>query len=103
MNADERRSQNAELSYWARLVAMKSELLEVFLMQDCDAHARSVLLAAIDKPPTGLEHREFTFNRFNVVLDYLRQEAVIDDELHPADGEIRVPLEELRRQLEKIA
>lgn len=82
---------------------MKNELLEVFLVEDCDAHARTVLLAAIDKPPTGLERREFTFNRFNFVLENLLQEAVIDDELHPADGEIRVPLEELRCRLERIA
>lgn len=71
---------------------MSDELLKLFLEEDCDRHAQSVLLTAIrDKNGTAAVE-DFTFNRFNVRLDFIADVAVIDDELNPADGECRLPL-----------
>lgn len=71
---------------------MNNELLEMFMQEDCDQHAKSVLLASISAK-TGTDGREdFTFNRFNVRLDFSTSEAVIDDDLNPSDGECRLSL-----------
>ena len=82
------------------MIEMKSNLLEVFLEEDCDGHARSALLAALDMRPTALDRQEFSFNRFNAVLDFVGQQAVIDDELNPEDGEFVVAIDEFRRRVE---
>jgi hypothetical protein len=71
---------------------MNDELLELFIKEDCDQHAQSLLLAAI-KAKTGTDGVEdFTFNRFNVRLDFGTCEAAIDDDLNPDYGECRLPL-----------
>lgn len=72
---------------------MNTELLELFIKEDCDQHAQSVLLAAIEAKSGTAAVEDFTFNRFNVRLDFNADEAVIDDELNPADGECRLPLD----------
>lgn len=71
---------------------MNEELLEVFLKEDCDKHAQSVLLTAIRAKGGTAVVEDFTFNRFNVRLDFSADEAVVDDDLNPADGECRLPL-----------
>jgi|UniRef100_UPI00378377CB hypothetical protein len=71
---------------------MNDELLELFIKEDCDQHAQSVLLSAI-KEKTGTDGIEdFTFNRFNIRLDFGTNQVVIDDDLNPSDGECRLPL-----------
>lgn len=72
---------------------MNEELLELFLEEDCDQHAQSVLLNAIKAKVDTDGSEDFTFNRFNVRLDFGAREAVIDDDLNPADGEFRLSLE----------
>lgn len=73
---------------------MNKEILDVFLSEDCDKHAQKLLLYAI-KTKSGTGGTEnFTFNRFNVRLNYALNEAVIDDEINPGDGEFRLPLGE---------
>ena len=37
---------------------------------------------------------EFTFNRFNIRLDFGTNQVVIDDELNPADGECILPMKQ---------
>ena len=71
---------------------MNDELLELFIKEDCDQHAQSVLLSAISAKTDTACIEDFTFNRFNVRLDFGVEEAVIDDDLNPADGEYRLPL-----------
>jgi len=72
---------------------MNDELLELFIKEDCDQHAQAVLLTSI-RAKTGTDGTEdFTFNRFNVRLDFGNKEAVIDDDLNPVDGECRIPIE----------
>jgi hypothetical protein len=74
----------------------------MFLKEECELHVQSLLIAAIDTRSAATERQEFGFNRFNVVLDFVRHQAVIDDELNPADGECRVSLDEFRRRLMRI-
>ena len=71
---------------------MNDQLLKLFIKEDCDQHAQAVLLASI-RAKTGTDGTEdFTFNRFNVRLDF-SSEAVIDDDLNPGDGECRIPIQ----------
>ena len=71
---------------------MNDKLLEVFLKEDCDSHAQSVLLTSI-RAKTGTDGIEdFTFNRFNIRLNFGTNQAVIDDELNPADSECSLPI-----------
>lgn len=72
---------------------MNDQLLKLFIKEDCDQHAQAVLLASI-RAKTGTDGTEdFTFNRFNVRLDFSSEEAVIDDDLNPGDGECRIPIQ----------
>jgi len=72
---------------------MNDELLELFITEDCDQHAKSILLASI-KAKTGTDGIEdFTFNRFNVRLDFSANQVLIDDDLNPDDGECRLQLD----------
>jgi hypothetical protein len=80
---------------------MSDELFELFLREDCDKHAQSVLLSMIDANSDAKGTEKFTFNRFNVLLDFEHKEAVIDDELNPSDGECRIPLEIFKSRIEE--
>jgi hypothetical protein len=81
---------------------MKNELMELFIKEDCDRHAQTVLLSAI-KAKSGTEAVEdFTFNRFNVRLDFSANEAVVDDDLNPADGECRLPLHDFAARVAAV-
>jgi hypothetical protein len=72
---------------------MNEELFELFLKEDCDQHAQAVLLASIQARIGTSAVEDFTFNRFNICLDFGKNEAVIDDDLNPGDGECRLPIE----------
>lgn len=73
---------------------MSENLLKLFLDEDCDKHAQSVLLAAIKikRGTDGIE--DFTFNRFNVRLDFANDLAMIDDDLNPDYGERKLSLDD---------
>jgi len=73
---------------------MSEDLLKLFLDEDCDQHAQSVLLETIKtkRGTDGIE--DFTFNRFNVRLDFANDQAAIDDDLNPDYGERRLSLNE---------
>lgn len=83
---------------------MASHLLQEFLSQDCDAAIKQKLLDEIAEHGAARVDvvREYTFNRFNVHLDFQKQEAVIDDELDvSADGSCRLSLDEFAAALGK--
>jgi len=82
---------------------MNEELLELFLKEDCDQHAQTVLLTAIRAKGGTAVVEDFTFNRFNVRLDFIANEAVIDDDLNPADGECRLPLTSFSERVVAVA
>jgi hypothetical protein len=60
-------------------------LVEEFFAEECNEYVRGVLLDEASRRTSG--SRYFTFNRFNVRLNFDSASAVIDDELNP-------PLEE---------
>jgi hypothetical protein len=71
---------------------MNEDLLKLFLDQDCDQHVQSAILETI-KTKTGTDGIEdFTFNRFNVHLDFANDQAAIDDDLNPDYDECRLSL-----------
>jgi hypothetical protein len=81
---------------------MNDELLEMFIEEDCDQHAKSVLLASIRAKAGTNGKEDFTFNRFNVRLDFGASEAVIDDDLNPDDGECRLPLANFAERVQAV-
>jgi hypothetical protein len=74
---------------------MNENLLDLFLQEDCDSYVRSLILASIRGKSSTMVVEEFTFNRFNLLLDFGTNTAVINDELNPSYGEYRLPLQEL--------
>lgn len=71
---------------------MSEDLLKLFLSEECDEHVQRVLLTAIraKKGTDGAE--DFTFNRFDVRLDFASDHVIIVDDLNPDYGEHRLPL-----------
>jgi hypothetical protein len=72
------------------------DLLDQFLEHEADDTARSTLLSAVREPVLGRKY--FTFNAFNVLLDFERSLAVVEDELDPTASEA-VDLVEFTRRL----
>lgn len=60
-------------------------LSDEFFAEECDDHVRAVLLNERSRRESG--SRYFTFNRFNVKLDFDSATAIIEDELDPASNE----------------
>ena len=51
-------------------MTMHNELLELFLKEDCDEYAQRDLLTAIEAKWATNGVEDFTFNRFNIRLDF---------------------------------
>jgi hypothetical protein len=82
---------------------MNVKLLDIFLSEDGDAHARRKLLDSIrEQRTTGAPLvREFNFNRFNVTLDFeTKQVSLQDDMTTGPEGECRFGLEEFEKALQ---
>lgn len=82
------------------------DLLKQFLAQDCDAYVRLTLLNEITRQmaANSVVVREFTFNRFNIVLNFGRQDVEIDDELDTGPGgSCSVTISEFSAALRDIA
>lgn len=64
---------------------MSKRLLQQFLDEDADSYVRQNLLAAISygKSSKARFLQEFSFNRFNVSLNFGEGEVVVDDEWTP--------------------
>lgn len=83
---------------------MHTELLNIFLSEDGDAHARHKLLNAIrEQKATGAPMvRKFTFNRFNVTLDFEANNVSLQDDLTvEPQGEYKLSLDEFENALQK--
>jgi hypothetical protein len=83
---------------------MNAELLNTFLSEDGDAHSRQKLLDAIRKqrPPGAPMVREFTFNRFNVTLDFEGKQVSLQDDLTVGpQGEYKLSLDEFEKALQE--
>lgn len=64
------------------------QLLDAFISQDCDAAVRQKLLEALEhRVETSFGRvREFTFNRFNIILDFENEQVIIEDDLDTSDS-----------------
>jgi hypothetical protein len=85
---------------------MNTKLLDTFLSEDGDAYARHKLLDAIRKQrATGTPLvSKFTFNRFNVTLDYEAKTVSLQDDLAvDPDGEYNFKLDEFEKAVIRIA
>jgi hypothetical protein len=82
---------------------MNDDLFEAFLKEDCDRHARGVILEALRRVPYRSGEIEFTFNRFNVRIDFSRNEVLVDDELDPGDGSCTIRFELFRSRVEGVS
>lgn len=81
-----------------------SDLLQQFFSEDCDLDVRKLLLDAMAQFVSGGEDviREFTFNRFNIKLDFGASEVMLEDDLDPSsEGQQTLCLGEFREALKK--
>jgi hypothetical protein len=77
-------------------------ILDDFLSQDCDVHARREILHDIGRysESNADVNRDYTFNRFVLHLDFRRKEAIIEDDLDASEsGVLRLPLVEFASAL----
>ena len=83
---------------------MNAELLNTFFSEDGDAHARQKLLDAIrTQRANGTPMmRDFTFNRFNVTLDFEANQVYLQDDLTTGpEGEHTLTLDEFEKALQE--
>ena len=83
---------------------MNMKLLHTFFSEDGDAHARLKLLDAIrSQRATGTPMmRDFTFNRFNVTLDFEANQVFLQDDLTTGpQGEHTLSLDEFEKTLKE--
>jgi hypothetical protein len=73
-----------------------AELADRFFAEEADEYVQGVLDRELESRVSG--SRYFTFNVFNVRLDFDEGVATIEDELDPASSE-SLSLEELRTRL----
>jgi hypothetical protein len=79
---------------------VNAELLNIFLSDDGDVHARHKRLDAISKqrPTSTTVVREFSFNRFNVTLDFEAKRVSLQNDLTLGpQGEYKPSLEEFEK------
>ena len=80
---------------------MNQNLFYEFLSEDGDAYVRRKISDAIrEQRVSGVPAvREYTFNRFNVRLNFETNQATIQDDLMP-HGEHTLTIEELEKALQ---
>ena len=79
---------------------MSDSLLDQFVEYEMNPTVRQLLKDAMADPEPRKALREFTFDRFNVTLDFERRVAVVDDELDPSPaGSVEMDLEQFDRLL----
>jgi pterin-4a-carbinolamine dehydratase len=74
---------------------MNNTLLNEFLEQDCELRRRLVIHEEVVRllAEKAQVVREHTFNRFNLTLDFIREVAVLEDDLNPGpDGRLELPI-----------
>ncbi|RZS36375.1 hypothetical protein EV193_10756 [Herbihabitans rhizosphaerae] len=78
---------------------MSNDLVRRFFDEECEPHVVRVLLSEMNARSLGLT--SFTFNVFNVTLDFDNSRVVIEDDLNP-EGDAEVSLSEFRSELEQL-
>ena len=63
---------------------MNKSLLEQFLEQECDQELITMLINDIDEkaaPADSTLYKEYTFNRFNLAIEFKNRKVVLEDDL----------------------
>ena len=83
-------------------ILMNPNLLDMFLAEECDSYTRNKLLDTIREGKTSgiAVTREYTFNRFNVILDFEKTEVKLEDDLTVGPGgDWKLDMEEFEKAL----
>ena len=83
---------------------MSATLLDRFFSEDGDAHARRKLLDTIREHKTSRVTfvRRYTFNRFNLSVNFGTSEVTLEDDLTVGPlGEYKLRLEEFEKELQE--
>jgi len=82
--------------------AVYPSLIDQFVRDELSVGVRHLLKEALQRGHDGSRLRdEFEFNRFNVVLDFARRIAVVQDDLDiSCAGSVEIPLAEFERLLD---
>jgi hypothetical protein len=76
------------------------DLLHQFLDQEATPHVRELLLQALSTMDEAKGVREFTFNRFNVLVDTQKGTVALQDDLDTSEiGELELSLTEFAAAL----
>jgi hypothetical protein len=76
-------------------------LLNEFLAEEGSSEFRRKLLVSI-REPNRRNVLKFTFNRFNIILDYEKKEVAVEDDLTVGpEGEFKLGFEEFIRALQE--
>lgn len=81
-----------------------ASLMDVFLAQEATPDVCQLICQAIDthKERRDELYQRFTFNRFDVTIDFVNQVVQIEDDLTPdASGQAVVPLNEFVSRLSR--
>jgi len=77
-------------------------LIEQFLREECTKDVRKLIRDAVAHHDQKQSTREFEFNRFNLVLDFEKGTATVDDETDVSDsGSVSVQMNELLDRIQE--
>ncbi len=84
--------------------SLENMTIDDFFSVECNLYTKQVLLKAIEKSKkTGIEREEFTFNIYNVILYYKRNEILITDDICPDENlSLIFPLDKFYSLLDKF-
>ena len=84
---------------------MNAGLLDAFMNEDCERHIVALLWREVCEPHNrgALQSREYTFNQFNLLVDFASETVRIDDEFDPSEsGTCKVSLPQFRERLRSL-
>ena len=69
-----------------------SDLLEEFIAEECTESVPAMLLSDIEEQSKNgvAQFKEYTFNRFNVYLNFIENEVRIEDDLDPEESGVLI-------------
>jgi hypothetical protein len=74
---------------------MKMDLVQQFFAEEFNEHVRKLICESAERESVHREIERFEFDRFNIVLDFKNQIAILEDDLDAtASGTLSLPLRE---------
>lgn len=80
------------------------KLLDTFFFEDCNTQLRQKLLDVIleNKTINTTLIKKYTFNRFNIILNFEAREVTLEDDLTTdSQGEYKLSLDEFEKALQE--